>query len=101
MCIRDRKRTVQVVAETVIHLVWRTVERKPKVTALLKTLQGELVEVVVQLAQSFHLGSSRMKHHLKVVEDIKENWITLILNNKFHALLATDSIPEAIAYYRL
>ena len=41
------------------------------------------------------------KHHLKVVEDIKENWITLSLNNKFHALLATDSIPEAIAYYRM
>ena len=35
------------------------------------------------------------------MEDIKENWITLSLNNKFHALLATDSIPEAIAYYRL
>ena len=62
--ILESKRTVQVVAETVVHLVWRTVERKPKVTALLKTLQGELVEFVVQLAQSFHLGSSRMKHHL-------------------------------------
>lgn len=35
------------------------------------------------------------------MEDIKENWIMLSLNNKFHALLATDSIPEAIAYYRL
>ena len=62
--IPESKRTVQVVAETVVHLVWRTVERKPKVTALLETLQGELVEFVVQLAQSFHLGSSRMKHHL-------------------------------------
>ena len=62
--ILESKHTVQVVAETVVHLVWRTVERKPKVTALLKTLQGELVEFVVQLAQSFHLGSSRMKHHL-------------------------------------
>ena len=62
--ILESKRTVQVVPETVVHLVWRTVERKPKVTALLKTLQGELVEFVVQLAQSFHLGSSRMKHHL-------------------------------------
>lgn len=41
------------------------------------------------------------KHHLKVVEDIKENWVTLSLNSKFHALLATESIPEAIAYYRL
>lgn len=41
------------------------------------------------------------KHHLKVVEDIKENWVTLSLNSKFHALLATESIPEAIVYYRL
>lgn len=41
------------------------------------------------------------KHHLKVVEDIKDNWMTLSLNGKFHALLATESIPEAIAYYRL
>ena len=45
--ILESKRTVQVVAETVVHLVWRTVERKPKVTALLKTLQGEFVEFVV------------------------------------------------------
>lgn len=41
------------------------------------------------------------KHHCKVVEDIKENWITHSLNGKFHALLATENIPEAIAYYRL
>lgn len=41
------------------------------------------------------------KHHLKVVEDIKDNWVTLSLNGKFHALLATESISEAIAYCRL
>ena len=41
------------------------------------------------------------KHHSMVMEDIKENWITHSLNGKFHALLATESIPEAIAYYRL
>lgn len=40
-------------------------------------------------------------HHRKVVEDINGNWIAQSLNGKFHALLATDSIPEAIAYYRL
>ncbi len=40
-------------------------------------------------------------HHRKVVEDIKENWVAQSLNGKFHALLATESIPEAIAYHRL
>ena len=41
------------------------------------------------------------KHHLAVVRDIKENWNMLSLCGKFHAILATRSIPEAIAYYRL
>ncbi|WP_297101631.1 type I restriction endonuclease subunit R [uncultured Draconibacterium sp.] len=43
----------------------------------------------------------RIEHQEQVVEDIKENWITLSQNNKFHALFATSSIPEAIEYYRL
>jgi type I restriction enzyme, R subunit len=41
------------------------------------------------------------EHTEKVVEDIKENWITLSNNNKFHAIFATSSIPEAINYYKL
>lgn len=41
------------------------------------------------------------EHKNKVVEDILENWVTLSHNNKFHAIFATSSIPEAIAYYRL
>jgi type I restriction enzyme R subunit len=41
------------------------------------------------------------EHQKMVVEDIKENWTTLSHNGKFHALFATHSIPEAIAYYRL
>lgn len=40
-------------------------------------------------------------HHKKVVEDILENWTMLSQCGKFHAILATRSIPEAIAYYRL
>lgn len=39
-------------------------------------------------------------HRLKVVEDIKSKWQRLS-RNKFHALLATSSIPEAIDYYRI
>lgn len=35
-----------------------------------------------------------------VVDDIAENWKTLSHNNKFHAIFATSSIPEAVSYYR-
>jgi type I restriction enzyme R subunit len=41
------------------------------------------------------------QHQNKVVEDILENWTHLSQNNKFHAIFATDSIPDAITYYRL
>ena len=41
------------------------------------------------------------EHQEKVVEDIKENWVRLSHNGKFHAIFATSSIPEAIEYYRL
>ncbi|AXI08440.1 DEAD/DEAH box helicase [Oceanobacillus zhaokaii] len=40
-------------------------------------------------------------HRLTVVKDILNNWITLSRNSKFHAILATSSIGEAIEYYRL
>lgn len=44
---------------------------------------------------------NRDEHSEKVVEDILDNWVTLSQAGKFHAMLATSSIPEAIAYYRL
>lgn len=40
-------------------------------------------------------------HHEKVVEDIMNNFFVLSRGNKFHAILATSSIPEAIDYYRM
>lgn len=43
----------------------------------------------------------REEHRRAVVEDIAEHWTTLSVGGKFHALLATTSIPEAIAHYRL
>ena len=43
----------------------------------------------------------RDEHKEKVVEDILNNWIVLSQNGKFHALFATDSIADAIHYYRL
>ena len=44
---------------------------------------------------------NRDEHRNMVAEDIFENWLTLSHAGKFHALFATSSIPEAIAYYRL
>ncbi len=41
------------------------------------------------------------EHRRMVVKDIEENWTALSHNGKFHAILATSSIPEAIEYYRL
>jgi type I restriction enzyme R subunit len=43
----------------------------------------------------------REEHQNMVVQDIVANWATLSHNGKFHALFATNSIPEAIVYYRL
>lgn len=43
----------------------------------------------------------RTEEHISmVIKDIKENWLRLSHNNKFHAIFATSSIPEAINYYR-
>lgn len=39
-------------------------------------------------------------HQEKVVEDILAEWDVLSQANKFHAILATSSIAEAIDYYR-
>ena len=44
---------------------------------------------------------TRTEHTEQVVADILENWVMLSHAGKFHALFATSSIPEAIAYYRL
>lgn len=43
----------------------------------------------------------RDEHTGAVVQDILDNWLTLSQAGKFHAIFATSSIPEAIAYYRL
>jgi len=39
-------------------------------------------------------------HQAKVVEDILHKWDVLSQGNKFHAILATNSIAESIDYYR-
>lgn len=41
------------------------------------------------------------EHTSAVVKDIKDNWLTLSRNGKFHGIFATSSINEAINYYYL
>lgn len=41
------------------------------------------------------------EHENMVVQDIADNWVTLSHNSKFHAIFATNSISEAICYYRM
>lgn len=41
------------------------------------------------------------KHHIAVANDIMKSREKLSSNGKFHAMLATKNIPEAIAYYQL
>lgn len=41
------------------------------------------------------------EHQNAVVDDILDGWATLSVGSKFHAIFATSSIPEAIAYYRI
>lgn len=40
-------------------------------------------------------------HRRAVLDDIAQGWVRRSRNSKFHAILATSSIPEAIEYYRL
>ena len=41
------------------------------------------------------------KHRHAVVSDIKKRWMHNSLGNKYHAILATSSIAEAVDYYHL
>jgi type I restriction enzyme R subunit len=41
------------------------------------------------------------QHQKEVVADVLDKWTMLSRNHKFHALLATHSIADAITYYRL
>lgn len=47
-------------------------------------------------------GQYRTEEHRKmVIQDIRENWLSISCNYKFHGLLATSSIPEAVEYYKM
>lgn len=40
-------------------------------------------------------------HRRAVVKNIKESWLNISRNSKFHAIFATSRIPEAYEYYKL
>lgn len=63
-----------------------------------QTKSGELkgIEDYIPNAQY-----NRREHREAVLTDILDNWVDLSKNNKYHAILATSSIEEAIEYYRL
>ncbi|MEG0836099.1 MAG: HsdR family type I site-specific deoxyribonuclease, partial [Christensenellaceae bacterium] len=42
-----------------------------------------------------------IQYRAGVVSDIKKKWTIYSRGRKFHAIFATSSIPEAVAYYRL
>lgn len=56
----------------------------------LESIEGEISEAQYD----------RDEHRAAVVDDILENWVSQSQNSKFHAMLATSSIPEAIKYYK-
>lgn len=56
----------------------------------LESIEGELLESQYD----------RDEHRKAVIDDIIDNWICQSHNGKFHAMLATSSIPEAIKYYK-
>ena len=47
------------------------------------------------------INYDRDAHRREVVKDIKKKWMHNSLGNKFHAILATSSIAEAVDYYHL
>lgn len=64
-----------------------------------RTDAGEYVKGIEDYVP--HSQYERPEHQNMVVQDIKDNWVTLSRNGKFHAIFATSSIPEAIQYYEL
>ena len=63
------------------------------------------IEDYVPNAQYFcrdpETGKDTMPHHSMVVDNIIQRWPIRSVGGKFHAILATSSIIEAIDYYRL
>ena len=57
----------------------------------------DMLEIEKQLPNSQY---NNAEHRAKVIEDIKSNWDILSVGGKFHAILATSSISQAVKYYK-
>ena len=66
----------------------------------METQAGERIKGIEDYLTSAQYAQDT-PHEGKVVEDILDQFPLLSRGNKFHAMLATSSIPEAISYYRL
>lgn len=66
----------------------------------METQAGERIKGIEDYLTSAQYAQGT-PHEGKVVEDILDQFPLLSRGNKFHAMLATSSIPEAISYYRL
>ncbi|MDD2435489.1 MAG: HsdR family type I site-specific deoxyribonuclease [Bacilli bacterium] len=60
---------------------------------------GDLIKGIEDYIPSNQYNSNR--HREQVIKNIMDNWNRISRNNTFSAILATNSIPEAIEYYRL
>lgn len=60
---------------------------------------GNLIKGIEDYIPSNQYNSNR--HREQVIKNIMDNWNRISRNNTFSAILATNSIPEAIEYYRL
>ena len=67
-----------------------------------KWMLADMIDIERELpADLYSKGNSGEIHRKNVVENILKNWELLSYGNKFHHILATSSIKEAIAYYDL
>lgn len=66
-----------------------------------KFMNNSLVSMTKIEGDIYPSQYDRDEHREAVIEDILNNWLDLSKMNKYHAILATNSIPEAIKYYKL
>lgn len=79
-----------------LYLKYMDSQRVPMATS---ELNGKRVKGIEDLLPSTQYDQP--EHRQQVVNDIKRHWVRLSHNNKFHSILATHSILEAMEYYRL
>ena len=62
----------------------------------------DMIDIERDIDQSLYAdGQTGAAHRKKVVEDILAKWDRISFRGKFHYILATSSVREAIEYYRL